>query len=274
MNSVSPAAQTTDQTQHLARLGFALMVGEDGHIPEALLIGLKEAGYDGIEPNCYHPWHLDRIVEQCRKVGIAVHALPTGRWMNVAEADEDYDRYTEKAFELLRSGAAIAASLDVPLIFGLIRGRGSIPSAAAEQFLSSVISRLMQATPQLQVLVEPIAAGEAAWPHTQEEGAQLLERLNLLNVKLLADSYHIARSQEDPHIERYRAWIGHLHIRDSEKQIPTTRTPEYEAVYASIVRLWREENLVLSFEPNIELRHTLEQARAGAHWIRDARARF
>ncbi len=274
MNSLSPAAPTVDQTQHPARLGFALMVGEDGHIPEALLMGLKEAGYDGIEPNCYQPHHLHRIVDLCRKVGLAVHALPTGRWMNVAEADEDYDRYTEKAFEVLRSGAAIAASLDVPLIFGLIRGRRSIPAAAAERFLSSVISRLMQTTPRLKVLVEPIAPGEASWPHTVEEGARLLERLNLRDVKLLADSYHIARSREDPHIECHREWIGHLHIRDSEKQSPTTRTPEYEAVYASIVRLWREANLVLSFEPNIELRHALEQARAGADWIREARARF
>ena len=250
------------------------MVGEDGLIPETLLIGLKEAGYDGIEPNCYHPQHLHRIVELCRNGGISVHALPTGRWLNVDEADEDYDRYTKKAFEVLSTGAAIAASLDVPLIFGLIRGRSSISEAAAEHFLSSVISGLMQTTPRLKVLVEPIAPREASWPHTLEEGARLLERLNLPNVKLLADSYHIARSGEDPHVERYREWIGHLHIRDSEKQIPTTRTPEFEAVYASVVRLWRDAKLVLSFEPNIELHHTLEQARAGAHWIQDARSRF
>ena len=117
MNSSAPAPATTDQTQHLARLGFAVMVGEDGQIPEALLIGLKEAGYAGIEPNCYYPQHLHRIAELCRKVGIAIHALPTGRWLNVAEADEDYERYAEKAFEMLSTGAAIAASLDVRLIF-------------------------------------------------------------------------------------------------------------------------------------------------------------
>ncbi len=192
--------------------------------------------------------------------------------MNVAEASEDYDRYTKKALEVLGEGARIAASIDVPLIFGLLRGRASVAEAAAEEFLSSVISGLTQTTPQLKVLVEPIAPGEASWPHTMEEGAHLLERLKLPNVKLLADSYHIARSGEDPRIERYRTWIGHLHIRDNEKQIPTTSTPEYAAVYASIVRLWREENLVLSFEPNIELRATLEHALAGADWIKRARA--
>lgn len=271
MNTSPGAATTRNQSDAPARLGFAVMVGEDGQIPEALLIGLKEAGYDGIEPNCYQPQHLARIVDLCRNVGAAIHALPTGRWMNLAEASENYDRYTKKALEVLSEGAGIAASLDVPLIIGLIRGPASIADVAVEEFLSSVISGLTQTTPQLKVLVEPIAPDEASWPHTVEEGAHLLERLNLSKVKLLADSYHIARSGEDPRIERYRNWIGHLHIRDSEKQIPTTSTPEYAAVYASIIRLWREKDIVLSFEPNIELSGTLAHAIAGAHWIKQAR---
>ncbi|HEX6289533.1 MAG TPA: TIM barrel protein [Herpetosiphonaceae bacterium] len=246
------------------------MVGADGTLPEAVLIALREAGYTGIEPNCYQPHHLKSIVEGCRSAGLAIHALPTGRWLDVAEALEDYDRYTERAFEVLSEGAAIAASLDVPLIFGLVRGPGAIPRARAEAFLTSVIFRLIQATPHVSMLVEPIAADEAAWPHTLDDGARLLERLKLPQVKLLADSYHIVRSGQDPRIERYRSAIGHLHIRDHAKQIPTRSTPEYAAVYASILRLWREEGLILSFEPHIDLSHTGAHAIAGAQWIEQA----
>ncbi|HEY0735971.1 MAG TPA: TIM barrel protein [Herpetosiphonaceae bacterium] len=249
------------------RLGFAVMVGQDGDLPEEVLIGLKAAGYSGIEPNCYQPQHLTTIIERCHRVGLAIHALPTGRWLNVAQADADYARYTRQAFEVLREGAALAAALDAPLIFGLIRGSSAISAAQAEEFLSTVIPELVAATPQLTILVEPIAADEAAWPHTIEQGALLLARLKLPNVRLLADSYHIARSGRDLNIEQHRDVIGHLHIRDQAKQIPTGSTPEYTAVYAAILRLWQEENLVLSFEPNIELHETLENAAAGVAWL-------
>jgi sugar phosphate isomerase/epimerase len=266
MNTLPPADPPPSGSSS-GRLGFAVMVGQDGNLPDELLIGLKQAGYAGIEPNCYQPQHLDRIVEQCRNAGIAIHALPTGRWIDVAAAPADYERYTEQAFAVLSEGAAVAASLDVPIIFGLIRGSGAIGEAQVEQFLSSVMLRLLQTTPRLKILLEPIAPDEAAWPHTIEEGTRLLERLNLPQVKLLADSYHVARSGADPDLQPYRSFIGHLHIRDSRKQIPTRSTPEYQAVYASILRLWREASLVLSFEPNIDLDHTLEQAIAGVDWI-------
>jgi sugar phosphate isomerase/epimerase len=239
------------------------MVGDDGTIPESVLIGVREAGYDGIEPNCYHVQHLYRIVDVCQHVGIRIHAIPTGRWMNLAAAPADYGRYTQHAFECLNEGASIAASLDVPLILGLIRGPSSVADVEAEAFLSSVIHGLVQRTPQLKILVEPIAAAEACWPHTIEQGDRLLKRLKQPQVKLLADSYHIARSGEAFQIEHYRDSIGHLHIRDDQKQIPTRTAPEY----GSILRLWREDNRILSFEPTIELRHTVAHAIAGARWI-------
>lgn len=239
------------------------MVGTNGIMLEAVLIGLKKAGYDGIEPNCYHVQHLERIVDVRRSVGIAIYAIPTGRWMNMADAREDYARYTKNAFEQLHAGAAIAASLDVPLIVGLIRGPSSVSDADAEEFLSSVILDLVQHLPHLKVLVEPIASNETCWPHTVEQGDQFLKRLNQPHVKLLADSYHIARLGEDPHIERYRDSIGHLHIRDHRKQIPPSTAPEY----ASILRLWRENGFILSFEPDIDVSGTLERAIAGAHWL-------
>lgn len=245
------------------RLGFAVMFDEDGAVPEALLHSVKEAGYTGIEPNCYDLHHLPAIAAACRRVGLAIHAIPTGRWMDIAAASVDYTRYTAQAFERLSHGAAIAAELDAPLIFGLIRGPHTIAAADARGFLSTVISKLLQQTPQLQILVEPIAPGEAAWPHTIRDGAQFIEELHLPQVKLLADSYHVARSGDDLDITPYRSSIAHLHIRDDQKQIPTKTAPEY----APILWLWREDKLVLSFEPAIDLRGTLASAVAGVRWL-------
>lgn len=249
------------------RLGFAVMVGPDGDLPESLLRDLKAAGYTGIEPNCYQPRHLPAIIERCRSAGLTIHALPTGRWLNPAQACEDYEAYTQRALDVLREGAAIAAALDAPLIFGLIRGTPVIGAADSETFLVAVIRSLVQLTLDLKILVEPIAPDEAAWPHTLAQGAALLERLKLPNVKLLADSYHVVRSGQDWHGDQHRAMIGHLHIRDHARHIPGDSRPEYAAVYAAILRLWQAENLVLSFEPNIELRDTLESARAGVAWL-------
>ncbi len=98
--------------------------------------------------------------------------------MNLAEAHDEYGRYTKKAFEQLSEGAAIAVSLDVPLIFGLIRGPSSAADAEAEAFLASIILDLVQQTPPLKILVESIASDEACWPHTVEQGDQVLKRLN------------------------------------------------------------------------------------------------
>ncbi len=47
--NMSPRAATSGNQLHAsARLGFVVMAGEDGEIPEALLIGLKAAGYDRV----------------------------------------------------------------------------------------------------------------------------------------------------------------------------------------------------------------------------------
>ncbi len=266
MDNLPPDPTTTlGRTQPAARLGFAVMVERDGNISEEILIGLKQAGYDGIEPNCYHVQHLYNIVEACQHVGISIVAIPTGRWMDVAAAPADYGRYTKQACEYLSEGAAIAASLGVPLILGLIRGPASIGDADAAAFLSSVILGLRQSTPLVQILVEPIAAAEACWPHSIAQGVHLLKQLNQPHVKLLADSYHIVQSGEDAHIERYAPFIRHLHIRDQQKQIPTRSEPEY----SSILHLWREHNLVLSFEADVDLSRTLESARAGVQWLNE-----
>lgn len=263
MGVIAPATVPLHLQPSPTRLGFAVFLEEDGVLSEELLIGLKQAGYDGIEPNCYEVQHLDQVIRLCQKVGISIHGIPTGRWMNVDEASSDYQRYTKKAFDVLSEGAAVAASLDAPLILGLIRGRASVSNVAAEEFLASVVLGLLERTPQLKILVEPIAPGEAAWPHTISEGARLVTTLNQPQVKLLADSYHVAHSGEDVNIEQYRDSIGHLHIRDQQKQIPTRSAPEY----SSILRLWREGNRILSFEPNIELSTTVENAINGARWL-------
>jgi sugar phosphate isomerase/epimerase len=263
LNFLQPATAQRDQVALSTRLGFAVFLEEDGVISEELLIGLKSAGYDGIEPNCFQVRHLEHVIQLCQKVGIGIHGIPTGRWMNVDEASEDYRRYTTKAFDVLHEGAAIAASVDAPLILGLVRGRATVAEADAKAFLTFVVTELLQRIPQLKILVEPIAHGEAAWPHTIPEGHQLITTLNQPSVRLLADSYHIARSGEDVNIEQYRDSISHLHIRDHQKQIPRQTAPEY----ASILHLWREGNRILSFEPNIQLSTTVEHAINGACWL-------
>lgn len=244
-------------------LGFAVMLGPDGELPEALLIRLKAAGYTGIEPNCYHVRHLPRIAELCARVGLAIHAVPTGRWLPVAEAPRDYAGYTRQARAQLHQGAAIAAALDAPLIVGLIRGPGAIADVDAAAFLATIIPELL-AIPRLQILLEPIAPGEAAWPHTLAQGAHLLDRLAQPRLKLLADSYHVAIAGEDRRLEHVRRFIGHLHLRDGQKQIPTGSAADY----APLLRLWREERLVLSFEPDTDLDRTVAHAEAGAAWIK------
>lgn len=54
--------------------------------------------------------------------------------------------------------------------------------------------------------------------------------------------------------------IGHLPIRDHTKQMPADSMPEYAAVYALIPHLWQVEDLVLIFEPNVDLRDTPDHA--------------
>lgn len=248
------------------RLGFASNFGQDGHVSEELLIGIKEAGYHGIEPNCLRIEHLHGIAEICNKLSVPILAIPTGRWMNTDDAPRDYGRYTKRAFDYLNEGAAIAATLDVPLIIGLIRGLGSIRDGEAKTFLRSTISQLTQTTPALKVLLEPVTPDEVCWPRSLHQGAQLLEELDNPNVTLLADSYHLVRSGETAKVESYRHLIGHLHIRDDRKQVRTVLAPEY----IPLLRLWSESNLVLSFEIDTDLRNALSHAMEAAGWITSA----
>ena len=73
----------------------------------------------------------------------------------------------------------------------------------------------------MMCVIEPLNKLETNWCNTVAEGAAVVRRLNLKNVRLLADGYHMSRENEpyDVLIEN-KDILLHCHIASSDRKIP------------------------------------------------------
>ena len=70
-------------------------------------------------------------------------------------------------------------------------------------------------------VIEPLNKAETNWCNTVAEGAAVVRRLNLKNVRLLADGYHMSKEGEsyDVLVEN-KDILLHCHVASSDRKIP------------------------------------------------------
>ncbi len=82
----------------------------------------------------------------------------------------------------------------------------------------------------ITMALEPLHAGETNWVNTIAQGAEVVRRLNLPHIRLLADVYHMAKEGEDPAV----LWevgdiLTHTHFAEvTRRHAPYTYDEDYE----------------------------------------------
>ena len=92
-------------------------------------------------------------------------------------------------------------------------------------------------------VIEPLNKKETNWCNTVAEGAAVVRRLNLANVRLLADGYHMACEGEPySNLTDNRDILLHCHVASSDRKIPGTT--DYEGGFLDTLSSMGYEGIV------------------------------
>jgi sugar phosphate isomerase/epimerase len=130
----------------------------------------------------------------------------------------------EKAQAFIRSIIDTAGPLGAPAIIGSMQGRWG-ESVSREQgfaWLGEALNELGDHARQYNVplIYEPLNRYETNYCTTIEGGVALLNEAGAMNVKLLADLFHMNIEEEDlpAAIRAATGYIGHVHLVDSNRR--------------------------------------------------------
>jgi sugar phosphate isomerase/epimerase len=189
---------------------------------------IKKLGYDGVELAVRNPdqLDLDMLVSLLEKHEISVPAIATGQvfveeGLSFVNPDPDIRR---KAIDRIKSHVRMARTLDALVIIGLIRGRKTKETVDEDvnRWLVGALRECAQEDPAVKLVVEPINRYETDLINTVGSGLELMEKVNMNNVGLLLDTFHM--NIEEPSMTKSIIEAGmhlfHFHVADSNRWYP------------------------------------------------------
>ncbi len=149
-------------------------------------------------------------------------------------ADEAITEYLGRAFERMEALGGRT------VVFGSGRSRqrpDGIPYPSAYRRLIRVTALTGQAAAAhgITVVIEPLNRGESNMINSVGEGAGLVAAVDLPNVRLLADYYHMAVEHEPPEDIARLSGISHAHIAaEAGRRFPLTEDDGYRRMFAAM----------------------------------------
>jgi len=110
------------------------------------------------------------------------------------------------------------------IVFGSGASRAIPDGTTRPQALSDFLSVLEAIAPialthGIMIVIEPLNRGECNFINSLAEGAEIVERCNQPNIRLLADIYHMLREDEAPdELRRFCRLIHHVHIAERDNR--------------------------------------------------------
>ena len=210
-----------DACRHASELGFdAIEIFAPG--PEALLAPeLKSLLSD----------HKLKVAAVGTGAGMVKHGL------SLIETDP---ARRQSAYEFVRSMIDAGATLDAPAIIGSMQGRwhADLPKLAALESLAAALDELSShaALCGQPLIYEPLNRYETNLINTMADGSAFLKSFDLVNVKLLADLFHMNIEESDvPAAIRQNAKvIGHIHYVDSNRSAAGYGHSDFHAIAEAI----------------------------------------
>jgi sugar phosphate isomerase/epimerase len=142
-------------------------------------------------------------------------------------------------------------------------------SAEDRQILLEALGHLggVAATLGVQVFFEPLNRYEDHMVNTLAQGAILLAELGQPSLRLLADTYHMNIEEANPiqALQDHSAWLGQVHLSDSNRFEPGQGHLDFAKVFAILERLgfagYGALECRLSGEPEVALARSLARLR-------------
>ncbi len=189
---------------------------------------IKHLGYDGVELAVRNPDQLDvdLLLSLLEQHQITVPAIATGQVFLEEGLSfvSPHPEIRQKAVDRIRSHVRLAKVLDALVIIGLVHGRKTAETSdeEADTWLMEALRNCAQEDPSVRLVIEPINRYETNLINTVGSGLELMKKVNMKNVGLLLDTFHM--NIEEPSMSESilaaRDYLFHFHVADSNRWYP------------------------------------------------------
>lgn len=210
---------------------------------------------------CQFPYELtvDQIKQQLREnnLSMVLLNLPPGNWANGDRGLAIDPFRTEEFKNSVDVGIEYASALNIPNIHCMAGVcSDNIPSHKVKEVYIKNITYAAKklATHELTLLIEPINQKDIPnyYLSSIKEAAEILQEVNLPNVKLQFDFYHMQKIQGDliSTFENYFDQIGHVQIADVPgRHQPGTGEINYKNVLSFLDKVGYNGYIGLEYTP-------------------------
>jgi len=183
----------------------------------------RECGFSFAECQFPYEYGIDEIVRELeeQKLTLLLINLPPGDWDNGERGIAIFPDRTEEFKASVEKGIAYAQGLNISLIHCMagVMSADIHKDEAKETFMKNIrYAAEKMAVHNMTLLIEPINPFDMPGYFLSDidEAVSLITELNLPNVKLQYDFYHMQRIQGNllTTFEKYKNVIGHVQIAD------------------------------------------------------------
>ncbi|MCE5340893.1 MAG: sugar phosphate isomerase/epimerase [Planctomycetaceae bacterium] len=238
---------------------------------EAGLKNASQLGYDGVELAIRNPADVDydQLVYLLQEYRLELVALGTGQayLQEGLSFSHPAESVRCQAVARVKQHIDLASRFGAKVIIGLLRG-----NVEADMDKSQCLGWMKECFVQCltyaakndtTVVIEPLNRYETNLINTAGEAVELIKELSFPNFQLLLDSFHmnIEEVSIEETIRNYAAYIGHVHVADSNRWAPGFGHLDFSKIIAALEKAgfvgYLSAEIIPQPDPDIAVRQTL-----------------
>lgn len=238
---------------------------------EESIIKAADLGYDGIElalksADEIKPQQLSEILRESK---LEISCISTGQVFadtGFMFTDIDIGKRTELK-RIFMQMIDLAADFSQMVNIGRVRGRiGEDGYEQAESRFISMARELCEyaAPKNVNLILEPVNRYEINFINSVEEGVSLMRKVNMPNMKLMPDVFHMNIEDQTiaGELEKNMGYIAYIHLADSNRLAPGQGHTDFISIFESLKRAgytgWVSVEILPKPDPDTAARQAAE----------------